>query len=106
MEDDLKKVRTKLNKIKKGSRRSKKRERNDLSDSDSSWSAGLDSTRELAHIANVAYKTNKIKIESYPTDPIKIIPLDVNHTSFLEQTKNSPQHDTCGVTAVEAVLGP
>ena len=57
---------------------------------------------ELVNIANVAHKTNKI--ESYPTDPIKTIPLDVNHSSFLEQKKNSPQHDTCGVTALAAVL--
>ena len=59
---------------------------------------------ELAHIENVAHKTNKRQIESYPPDPIKTILLDVNHTSLLEQTKNSPQHDTCGVTAVAAVL--
>ena len=59
---------------------------------------------ELAHIANVAHKTNKRKIESYPTNLIKTIPLDVNHSSFLEQKKNSPQDETCGVTAVAAVL--
>ena len=58
---------------------------------------------ELAHIANVAHKTNKRKIESYPTNLIKTITLDVNHYSFLEK-KNSPQHDTCGVTALAAVL--
>ena len=58
---------------------------------------------ELAHIAHVAQKINN-KIESYLTNPIKTILLDVNHTSLLEQTKNSPQHDTCGVTAVAAVL--
>ena len=66
------------------------RSRDDLSESDSSWSVGFDSTGELAHKANVAHKTNKRKNESYPTDTIKTILLDVNHTSFLEQTKNSP----------------
>ena len=104
MEDTLKNVRTKLKKIKKGSCKSKKRKRNDSSESDSSWSVGLDSTGELAHIENVAHKIDKRKTESYPTNLIKTIPLDVNHSSFLEQKKNSPQHDTCGVTAVAAVL--
>ena len=76
MEDDLKKVRTEIKKIKKGSCKPKKRKRDDLSESDSSWSVGLDSTGELAHIANVAHKINERKIESYsyPTDPIKTIP--------------------------------
>ena len=59
---------------------------------------------ELSHEENVTHKINKRKIESYPTDPIKTIPLDVNHSSFLGQKKNSPQHETCGVTAVAAVL--
>ena len=59
---------------------------------------------ELANIANVANKIKKRKFESYPTDPIKTIPLEVNHSSFLEQKKHSPQHVPCGVTAVAAVL--
>ena len=44
----------------------------------------------------------KKKNNSYPSDPIKTIPLEVIHASKLEQNKNS--HDTCGVTAVAAVL--
>jgi len=105
MEDTLKKtMKTELKKMKKGSQKLKKRKCDDLSESDSSGSVGLGSTGELGHIANVAHKTNKRKIESYPTDPIKTIPLDVNHSSFLEQKNNSPQHDTCEVKAVAAVL--
>ena len=47
----------------------------------------------------------RTKNNSYQTDPIKTIPLKVNNSSKLEQNKNSPQHDnTCGVTAVAAVL--
>ena len=91
MEDNLKKVKTELKKMKEVFCKSKKRERDDSSESDSSWSVGLDSTGELAHIANVTHKCNKIKIESYPTNPIKTIPLDVNHSSFLEQKNNSPK---------------
>ena len=91
MEDDLKKVRTELKNTKKGSRKSKKRKRDDSSESsNSSWSVRLDSTGELAHIANVTNKINKRKIESYPTNMIKTIPLEVNHSSFLEQKKTPP----------------
>ena len=60
--------------------------------------------RELAHIENVAHKTNERTIESYPPNPVKTILLDVNHSSFLEQKNTSLQHDTFGVTAVAAVL--
>ena len=66
MEANLKKVRTELKKIKKGSCKSKKHERDDLSESDSSWSVGLGSTGELAHIANVAHETNKRKMNLIP----------------------------------------
>ena len=40
---------------------------------------------------------------SYPSNPIKTIPLEVIHASKLEKNKNF-QHDTCGVTAVADVL--
>ena len=85
----MKKVKIELKKNKKGSCKLKTHKRESLSGSDSSWSVGLDSTGELVHIANVARNTNKRKIESYPTNPIKPTPLDVNHTSFLEKTKTS-----------------
>ena len=91
MEEDLVKVRTELKKFRKGACKSRERKRDDWSDdSNDSWSIGLDSMGELAHIANVAHKTNKRKIESYPTDLIKTIPLDVNHSSFLEQNRTPP----------------
>jgi hypothetical protein len=64
----------------------------------------LGSTGELGHVANVPNKIKKTENNSYPTDLIKTIPLEVNHSSFLEQKKNSPQHVPCGVTAVAAVL--
>jgi hypothetical protein len=51
------------------------------------------------------YKSfDKQKIKSYPPNTIKTIPLNVNHSSFLGQKKNSPQHETWGLTAVAAVL--
>ena len=105
MEEDLKKVRSELKKFRKGSRKSKKRKRNNLSEStNNSWSVGLGSTGELIHVAHVTNKNKKLKIDSYPTDPIKTTPLDNNNSSFLEQKKNSPQHVPCRVTAVAAVV--
>ena len=53
-------------------------------------SVGLDSTGELVHVAHVTDKTEKSKFESYPTNPIKTILLEVNHSSFLEQKKTPP----------------
>jgi len=66
----------------------------------------LGSTGELAQLAIVPNEIKKTKNNSYPTDPIKTIPLKNINSSKLEQNKNSPQHDTksCGVTAVVAVL--
>ena len=91
MEEDLKKVRSDLNKFRKGARKSKKRERNDSSDdSNNSWSVGLDGTGELVHLAYVTHKTKKRKFEFYPTNPIKTIPLDNNNSRFLEQKKTPP----------------
>ena len=62
----------------------------------------MGSTGELGHVANVPSKIKSTKNNSYPSDPIKTILLEVIHDSKLEQNKNS--HDTCGVTAVAAVL--
>ena len=60
MEDNLKKVRTEIKKMKKSYRKSKKRERDDLSEtSNDSWSVGLGSTGELVHVANVPNKIKK-----------------------------------------------
>ena len=72
-------------------------------ESNDSWSVGLGSTEEQGHIANVPYKIKKTKNNSYSSDPIKTIPLEVIHASKLEQNENS-QHNTCGVTAIAAVL--
>ena len=91
IEEDLKKVRSELKKFRKGSRKLKKRKRDNLSDStNDSCSFGLDSTGELVHIAHETNKTKKLKFESYPTNPIKTIPLDNNSSSFLEQKKLPP----------------
>ena len=91
MEEDPKKVRSKLKKFRKCSRKSKIRKRDNLSDStNDSWSVGFDSTGELVHVAHVTNKTKKRKFESYPTDPIKTIPLEVKNSSFLEQKKLLP----------------
>ena len=60
MEDNLKKVRTEIKKMKKCSCKSKKRKREDSSEeSNNSWSVGLGSTGELEHVANVPNKTYK-----------------------------------------------
>ncbi len=64
----------------------------------------MGSTGELGQLATVPNKIKRTKNNSYPTDPIKTIPLE-NNASKLKQTKNSPQHvKPCGVTAVAAVL--
>ena len=89
--------------MRKKSRKSKKCECEDLSEkSNNSWSVVLDSTGELEHVANVLNKIKKTKNNSYPTNPIKTILLEVIHASKLEKNKNS-QHDTFGVTAIAAV---
>ena len=59
---------------------------------------------KLVHLADVANKFKKLKIDIYnPPDPMKTTPLE-NNSSFLEQKKHSPQHFPCGVTAVVAVM--
>ena len=64
----------------------------------------MGSTGKLGHLATVPNKIERTKKNSYPTDPIKTIPLE-NNSSKLEQTKNSPRHiKPCGVTAIVAVL--
>jgi hypothetical protein len=65
----------------------------------------LGSTRKLGQLATVPNKIKRTKNNSYPTNPIKTILLTINNSSKFKQNKNSPQHDnTCGVTAIVAVL--
>ena len=88
MEDTLKKtMKTKFKKMKKGKTKVK-RDHEDLSDdSNSSWSVGLGSKGGLGQLATVPNKIKRTNNNSYPTDPIKTIPLKVINSSKLEQKK-------------------
>ena len=91
MLEGLKKVKFELKEIKKSSRKSKKRNYDYWSDStNDSWSIVLGITGELVHVADVTNKIKKVKIDSYPTNPITTTTLDNNNSSFLEQKKTPP----------------